>query len=884
MAAVAALLVAFATLPIPGPAGAALHASGSLRWDASLPDVASSYGSGDFGRWTVDRFGLPAYRYTVDEQTDPVARQAELAGSTDAWSQVGNDRIKADAYNHGYVQLWSQDRLAQWIDRLDPAHDHLGGGFGYLNVDGRTTSTLYDDRPAGATTERDFGIGYFAHSMAVPGIGAREVVVAPFGNDPVLVHDVHLTNTSSRRESVSWFEYWDANPYVQSSSHYRGLGTPTWSPATSTLRLAQLPLDGDSSPETVFLSQVDGSASAFTTTQAAFFGNGTAAAPAAVVADRLGDQRAAPVPNGTEGSTLLAMQSRLQLAPGQSATLRYLYGAAPPQAVSGLVARYRAARDPFATSEARWAASLPKASFGPGNEVLNREFLWDAYLLRSATVDELACGEHTVTQGGYYQYEVGENWGTRSWLQYAVPLAYQAPDLARRAIVYSAQFQPTTLQLPYGSTSLCQAYQLGQSDDFDFWLMWAAANYGLATRDVAFFDTPVRFYGSSRSVSLWQHVKLAFAHQQSLLGPHGEYRALSAGDWSDLLPTYSGMTESDLVVAQCAYAYPQLAALARLRGDPSFARRLQRAASQLLATLRSQWTARGWYARGFVGDAQLGSGAIWLEPQPWAVLAGAPSASQASTLVGNIRRYLDGIGAPASLHGPDPIGTSLGPARDDPGISERTALPGGGVGDDNAVYPGGTWLEPDGWLTWAYASLDGQVPGARALAFDEYRRATLAAHATAYPQQWVGITSIDDTCWSFYSSQPGRCGGVLGISDYEGQNTEQPEWMVMDAVDLAGVTPTASGFVIAPHLPLGRFSLRFPTIGVGESDRAITGYVRPVSAARLTIQVVVPTGATGVSAEVGGSPVTAARVRGGRVALSLTAGPGTPVDWTVRWR
>ncbi|MGH9028654.1 MAG: hypothetical protein ACRDV4_03455, partial [Acidimicrobiales bacterium] len=98
-------------------AGTSADASGSgvadrtIAWNSTLPSIASTYGSGDFGRWTVDRFGLPAYRYTADEQTDPIARQAELAGDTSAWSQVGNDRVKADAFNHGYTELWSQDRL-----------------------------------------------------------------------------------------------------------------------------------------------------------------------------------------------------------------------------------------------------------------------------------------------------------------------------------------------------------------------------------------------------------------------------------------------------------------------------------------------------------------------------------------------------------------------------------------------------------------------------------------------------------------------------------------------------------------------------------------------------------------------------------------------------
>ena len=103
-----------------------------------------------FGQWTVDPFGLPAYRYTMDEEADPLARQPNLSGSTDAWSQVGNTRVKADAFNHGYTQLWSQDRLAQWTNYYDAAHGHFSGGFGYVNVDGKVFSTLYDDRPPAA--------------------------------------------------------------------------------------------------------------------------------------------------------------------------------------------------------------------------------------------------------------------------------------------------------------------------------------------------------------------------------------------------------------------------------------------------------------------------------------------------------------------------------------------------------------------------------------------------------------------------------------------------------------------------------------------------------------------------------------------------------------
>ena len=72
---------------------------------------AASAGS-HFGRWSFDRFGLPAFRYGVDERTDPRRASPSCRAATAAQHQVGNDHIVGQAFNHGYTQLWSQDRPA----------------------------------------------------------------------------------------------------------------------------------------------------------------------------------------------------------------------------------------------------------------------------------------------------------------------------------------------------------------------------------------------------------------------------------------------------------------------------------------------------------------------------------------------------------------------------------------------------------------------------------------------------------------------------------------------------------------------------------------------------------------------------------------------------
>ncbi len=297
----------------------------------------------------------------------------------------------------------------------------------------------------------------------------------------------------------------------------------------------------------------------------------------------------------------------------------------------------------------------------------------------------------------------------------------------------------------------------------------------------------------------------------------------------------------------------------------------------MLAALRHEWTGR-WFLRGYGGAAPIGAGAIFGEPQPWAILAGATSPAQARVLVGNIRRFLTGIGAPAFVGGPARIGSALSPAARDPGVTEP---PTGGGFDGASQYVGGVWFDPNGWLTWALAGLDGVVPGAASDAWSEYTRNTLAMHAHVFPDHWDGTISIDDACNAFYAHDPARCGISL-YHDYDGQITEQPTWMVMGAINLAGVTPTEHGFVIWPHV--ARIALRLPQIGVARATGLLRGYVRIARTERLSMTVRdVPRAARNVVAWANGRVVRFLR-SGDGVGFILPASAGRAADWAVSWR
>ena len=870
-----AILVAVAEL-------ATAAAPPPLSAEDAPANVDSTYGSGGFGTWHVDATGLPAFRYMLDQTADMRAQQPELAGGTEAQHQVGNDHIVAAAFNHGYTQLWSQDRLQQWANVWDAAGQHYAGGFGWVHVDGQVLSTLFLDRPPDATVERDFGIGYFRKVLHVGGLDVEQVTYAPFGDDPLLLDDVTITNRSDVTRSLSWFEYWDVNPFDQANRITRGVAQPVWDPATMTLSVAQSGGRlGDTAPLDVFAAVLAGPLDGFETSVATFFGGGSRAVPAAVLADHLDGGLAPTSIAGTPSGTLFAFRAPLTLEPGASARLRYAYGMAHADQIPGLVAKYRAAADPLAARAAAWASWVPKADFGAANAWVARELQWDAYLLRSASVYEELCGRHTITQGGYYQYATGLNLGTRSWPHYLLPMVHTEPELAREILRYTIGVQSEDGRLPYGMGPLCRAVELGSSGDLDFWIFLAAVEYGLGARDLAFFDESIPFFDTRGPASVWAHVKVAYEHQESLRGPNGGYLAGTNGDWSDFSTIFLQMSESLLVSAQLAYVYPRLAELADRLDDREFARALRKRGAELHRVVRKRWTGGGWYARGFKADGTvIGTGAIFAEPQPWAILAGIPTRRKAKTLVANHRRFLGGVDAPAIVNGPSKIGSSLSPASNDPDVTERS-VPAGGVGDNNANYVGGTWFDVNGWLTWSLGELDGVVPKAREYAWDEYTRNTLANHAAQFPDHWAGTISIDDVCYAYYSSRPAQCGNDL-YRTYDGQITEQPTWMVMDAIRLAGITPTAAGYRIAPHLPFETFSLRLPRIGVAAAREVLRGYVRAEESGVVELRVRVSRGARKLRAWANGKAVRH-RLAGGQVLFRLPVTRNATADWAVTW-
>ena len=140
---------------------------GFAQEDRSSGSAQKPYGSGYFGAWIEDEFGLPAFHYTCDQVTDSKAVTEVNPGMlspTEHIHQVGNDRIVAIASNYGHVRVRQDEGAPKFLNDYAPDRGAFAGGFGYLTDGNSALSTFYPG--AAKSSDRIFGIGYFRKKVS----------------------------------------------------------------------------------------------------------------------------------------------------------------------------------------------------------------------------------------------------------------------------------------------------------------------------------------------------------------------------------------------------------------------------------------------------------------------------------------------------------------------------------------------------------------------------------------------------------------------------------------------------------------------------------------------------------------------------------------------
>lgn len=845
------------------------------------------YGSGYFGEWISDEFGLPAFRYTCDQTTDPRAISPvdpAFRSPADHTHQVGNDRLVAAVSNYGYVQVRQDEGSPKFLNDYAPERGHYGAGIGYLTDGSTVLSTFYPGN--GESFDRIFGVGYLRKKVSGSGYTADQVLFAPFGDDPVLVSEVTATNHRKSAANLRWIEHWDCQPYQFSyrswmqaalqgthstavelrrkfgdrfAHQFRraggGMGlyeTKRFLGRTAEdIRLWQAvkdaisahtvgaisfaePVDGearfeDLQPPPTFLVSLDGPAPNVATNAKAFFGSGGVLRPDGLRRELDGDLSA----EGPESALLL--ERRFSLRPGESKTWRFLYGYIPrDKNFAMLIAKYRQdGPSLWAHSSNQWKKSGLRfaTSSAPWAQ---RELTWSHYYARSSLTYDDFFQQHIISQGEIYQYIMGLQAAARDPLQHALPFIFSDPWIVKEILRYTLKEVRSDGSVPYSITGHGMPMPSTQdnSSDLSMYLIWVACEYVLATKDFAFLDEKISNRPLQTPAASTPTVRNLLARCYRYLidavatGPHGVMRMLM-DDWLDAL------------VYQ---AVPLKLREQYIRGGESV---LNSAMASYVFDRYASLLASVGPEPELAGDARQKAEEhrravraqwtgewfrrAWLGPGlGWLGEDSLWIEPQPWAIIGGAATEEQRRTLLRSINDlllrPSPIGAM----RWSPGSrSDKAKAPSGASGHVNASL--------NGTLIWALSLVDGSM------AWDAWKKNLLAAHAEAYPEVWYGTWSGPDAYDGVIDEYPGRqdpSAAVLktGKGDYSGvdfpvMNPHQHAWPLFSASKILGLEFTSKGAEIRAILPLETYRFTSSLFAFEKHARGYCGWYEPSGAA-----------------------------------------------------
>ena len=900
---------------VPQPLSAAATPASPVRNDTS------SYGSGYFGRWIKDAFGLPAYHYTCNQTTDPKAVlpvNEVWRSRTDHIHQIGNDRLVAVVSNYGHVQVRQDEGSPKFLNDYAPAHHRFGGGIGFLSDGERVLSTYY---PGGAESfDRWFGAGYLRKQVSSHQFAVDQVIFAPYGDDPVVLSQVTITNRSKKPARPRWTEYWgccnyqfsyralmegsiqglaDAAPQLRRdfSSRFQSHFEPVrhgliqrqhflgrspeeaalWQKVQDSLRqnpdtyyggpvppLAPGASMEDLAPPPTFLVALDAPFNSFSTDAEAFFRGGIERPLGALSALSNREESA-------NAERAFFLQRELDLMPGQSQTLYFLYGYLTDDfSLDELIAKYSASPPSHLSNSCTSWRSNSIVFRVESEPWVEREVAWSGCILRSGLTYDSFFQEHILSQGAGYQYLAGLQGAARDPLQHALPFIFTDPAIVRGILRYTLKEIQPDRSIPYaivgaGVPMPCRY----RPSDSDLWVLWLASEYVLATRDTHFLQERIPGYpqhGSPRTEeTVLDLLAQCYTHLTETIGTgqHGLQRMLN-GDWNDSI-VVNRMTpaqvaevtqhgESVLNAAMASYVLDYYGRMLTAIGETDAAERARAKAAAQRVAVRDQWTGQ-WFRRAWLGKKLGWSGEkqLWLEPQPWAILGGCITGDQAQSLV----KSIDEMSRRRS-----PIGALLqSPA--DPTMKDE---PGTGTN-------GGIFAAINATLIWGLAQVDG------AMAWDEWKKNTLARHCETYPDMWFGIWSGPDAYDSVLAKHPGGT-----APDFPVLNMHSHAWPMYTASKLLGLSFEEHGLSIRPVIPETRYEFTSPLFSFRKAAPGkYSGQYSPAVAGRWNVTLNLPhTELSGIHRVIVNGTAAKLRINGTAISFAGDSQPAQPLRWEIR--
>jgi len=852
-------------------------------------------GSGIFGKWVRDRYGLVAYQYEMDQNKDPGA--VWLTGKkslTLHWHQLGNLRTNAIATNDGYVQLFSNESAQRWINFHDPQKLKFSGGFGLVIDGGAAFTSFYPFRPEGANEKRVFGSGYFEKEIEHGQINLNETVFMPAGDLSAMVMRVSLKNLSQQKKKLTYIAYFDVNikdlaPFslpsfsgatkkddfrvevIPDRSLVVARSQKIWGPDGG---YPQKPMTSDPELPDIFLAALDLPAKgAWVRPVDLFTINGWKSVETFKNISWPENAKDYLPPE----KICLALAVEVELEPGAQKIFNFAYGYAKAEKVDDLLKKLSKPDELFDQTINYFKQNQPKLELNQDQD-LSRELEWDNYYLVSSFLYNAYYQRHFAPQAGNYLYYSGGNGAMRDFAAYIQALSYYHPELAREMLELCLRNQDISGRMFYDFEGYGKRFTVPYNpSDTSLWLLWAACEYIFATRDFAFLKTELPFYPKEKGekAAVLEHLRRAYDYLEKDVGTgkNGLIK-LQLSDWNDemtyiatsfdpldLILTYNG-GESHLNTTMACHILPMFSALLQSAGEPGKAKEVVKFRAGLESAIQKQWLKSGWFPRAYSAlGRKVGIKDIYLEPQVWALLSsGVLSPEQRKQLVDNINTKLRKPSDAGML-----ISSSTGgSATTKPGEQEK----------------GGIWFAINGPGALALAQYD------PVMGYDELKRNTLSWHAQKYPELWYGIWSGPDAFNSVFSKRPGQTWFVnfpleIGPQFWPVQNNHAHAQFMWALARIAGLEPTAEGYMIRPLLPADAYKLETAMVGIEKSPDKLAGFFKFDSSEWMILKVKLPEG-------LGKNPVlkidgkeSAFQEDDGFVKFPLSFSAGKKVNWEL---
>ena len=564
---------------------------------------------------------------------------------------IASPHIGTVVSERGSAYTWVENahefRLTPWHN--DPVSDHSGEA---LYIRDERTGVFWSPTPqpalgtSGYVCRHGFGYSVFEHCEA--GINT-ELLTYVAMDAPVKFVVVKLRNASEEVCRLSLTGYWEL--VLGEWRHANLMHIVTETDTDSGALFARNPYGRECRQRVVFahVSERDRSLSGNRTE---FIGrNGTLARPAAMYRKRLSGR------TGAGFDPCAALQTRLNLAPGQEHEVVFIFGAAADaHEARQFIQRFGSPQNAHSALEAvwgHWNRTLGAVNVDTPDPALN--VLANGWLVYQT----LSC--RLWGRSGYYQS--GGAFGFRDQLQDTMALVHAAPWLAREQLILHAgrQFIKGDVQHwwhpPDG-----QGVRTHFSDDY-LWLPYATGRYIRATGDTGVLEESIHFLEgrelsaqeeayydqpqqSTEQASLYEHCVRAIKHGLRF-GVH-QLPLMGCGDWNDgmNLVGHEGRGESVWLAWFLVENLESFAELARGRGDTEFAELCREQAETLRENIERHAWDGDWYRRAWFDDGTpLGS--ITNEEcqidsisQSWAVIAGGKDTDRVRQAMAAVGRRL----------------------------------------------------------------------------------------------------------------------------------------------------------------------------------------------------------------------------------------------------